>query len=789
MLTSRFKPTAALTLAVLPFALSQALAQTPEGGAATTLDAIMVTANKRVENVQEVPKQVMVVTPDTLSKSGVTTIAELGNAIPSIGGSVPSEQRASAPPLRGISSFSISIGVQTQTGIVIDDVPQASYSSLFKELTDIQSVEVLAGPQSTLSGRNASGGLINIVTREPSSEYFEAEASIEHTSDRQERFSAFLSGPLSDTLAFSVSAFSNEWDGWMRSRTEMAGNRPLSIGGWDTQGARGKLRWQPNDHLTATLTGYWMESTSLASEPTADGYFYFDPNARHRFDTAGRSPQQMYPGFEPKQYNRWLIAEQHSTFNTKDRGTSLKVDWEFPNGMGLTSISSYSKAGLPRHVNQFGIPTDNLVPSIPANPYRYADADYQTTSKIQELRLTSPVDQRVDYVVGVMYSDLDTWHPYQRLDLFPVDWIRTFDIESLALYGRGTLHVGERDALIAGIRYQRDDMGYSFDSRPMTNGIEPVYFSANRRKYDFFSGELSWRRELADNLNGYVTLSSAQSGEVYDLEDGAGANPANNGTGLQPLASQKVKNLEVGLKSQLWDRRLTFNVNAFLAKYDNFHVQFTDTPADPTQRPVILLLPIGKVETRGIELETRLRATENLNLSVNAAWVDAKIKEYPNAPCWSIRQTAEQGCVRQNEHLPESDPGRDRGSQGNIAGNSMPNAPKFKVSGALSYFVPLDNLPFDLELDTSWRWQSKTRFDYLGNPDLEQGSYGVLNLAATLLDRDNRYSISLFVNNVLDRNFYAHKGDNVDWRGGPALWGRFARDSFRYSGVRLKVNF
>jgi len=790
MLSSRSRRAGVLTLAALPLALTHALAQTPDGAdAPATLDAVMVTANKRVENVQEVPKQVMVVTPDTLSKSGVTTIAELGNAIPSIGGAVPSEQRASAPPIRGISSFSISIGVQTQTGIVIDDVPQASYSSLFKELTDIQSVEVLAGPQSTLSGRNASGGLINIVTREPSLEYFAAEASIEQTSDRQERFSAFLSGPLSDTLAFSLSAFSNEWEGHQRSLSETNGNRPLHIGGWDTQGARGKLRWQPNERLNATLIGWWMESSSRATDPVSDGYFAVDPNAAHSRDTSGRSFADLYPGLELKRYNRWVVSERHSTFNTKDRGGSLKVEYDLPNAATLTSVTSVSRADLPRDINQLTIPFDQWTDPVITGVW--GTAGYETETKTQEFRLASPSGQTVDYVLGLAWSDTDTWHPYTRLGIFPVRFIRTFDIESMALFGRGTYHIGERDALTAGLRYQRDDMGYSFASTliPPQGSIVP-FSSEGRSKYDFISGELSWRHQFADTVNGYVTLSRAQSGEVYDLEDFDGARSAQ---GLQPLDSQKVKNIEIGMKSQFLDRRLTLNVNAFLARYDNFHIQFAEAPLSSNDAPVILLLPIGKVETRGLEFDARLRATENLSLNFSGAWIDAKIKDYPNGACWAgDRQRVDQGCIR-NPLNPA-----DAGFQTNLAGNRMPNAPEFKLFAAANYFVPLDSLPFDLELGTSWRWQSETWFDYRGNPNLVEGSYGVLNLSATLLDREGRYSLDFFINNLLDKNFYNRMGDDANWRapasggqrfGGHAYFGGFARDSFRYSGVRLKVNF
>jgi len=783
----RYPPVAILSLATLPLALAQALAQEPDG-TATTLDAIMVTANKRVENIQEVPKQVMVVTPEALARSGVTTIAELGNAIPSIGGAVPSEQRASAPPIRGISSFSISIGVQTQTGIVIDDVPQASYSSLFKELTDIQSVEVLAGPQSTLSGRNASGGLINIVTREPS-DFFEAEVSMEQTSDRQERFSAFLTGPLSDTLAFSVSTFSNEWEGHQRSLFETNGNRSLHIGGWDTQGARGKLRWQPSARLNATLTGWWMESSARGIDPNADGYFDIAPDASHRFDTSARTFAQLYPSLDLKRYNRWIVSERHSRYQTKDRGGSLKMEYELPNAVTLTSITSASRADLPRQVNQLTIPFDQW--ADPAITGAWGSAGYETETKTQEFRLTSPGEQTIDYVLGLAWSDTDTWHPYDRPGIFPVHLVRTFDIESLALFGRGTWNIGERDALTGGLRYQRDDMGYTFASTFVPpNGVIPTFYSEGRRKYDFVSGELSWRHQFTDNVNAYITLAKAQSGEVYDLEDIGGASSPQ---GLQPLDSQKVSNVELGLKSQFLDRRLTLNINAFLARYDNYHVQFSQPPLTVNDPPTILLRPIGEVETRGLEFDARLRATENLNLNFGGAWIDATIRNYPNGPCWEGgRQTAAQGCIRA-----ASNP-NDPGYQTNLAGNRMPNAPEFKLFAAGNYFVALDNLPFDLELGSSWRWQSETWFDYQGNPNLTQGSYGIWNLSATLLDREGRYSLSLFINNLLDKNFYNRMGDDANWRapatggqqfGGHAYHGGFARDSFRYAGINLRVNF
>jgi len=739
-----------------------------------TLDAVIVTANKRVENVQEVPKQIMVVTPEALTRSGVTTMRELGNAIPSISGASSGDERTPAPPIRGVASFAYSIGVQSQTGVVVDDVPQPSFSSLFKELADVERVEVLAGPQSTLSGRNASGGLINIVTRAPSMDLFSGEAFMEHTSDRQQRFSAFMTGPISTTLAFSVSAFFNEWDGHYRSLVETDGSRPLHLGGWETRGVRGKLRWQPNARLDSTLTLYTMDNTTLRPAAIPMGaFFYADPAAVLGLDTLARSMSTLYPGLEIKRYNTWVGTPQHSIHDSHDRGGSLKLEYELDHGATLTSISALTKASMPRHDNFNFFGSSSLDGFNLFNPDDlHAHTNYDTESKSQEFRLTSPEGKVFDYVLGLSWNDLDTFFPYQRLLVFPVNWLRRFDMQSGAFFGRGTWHVGERDALTAGLRYQRDKMGYSWAFLPLQADatIADNYVTGNSH-YDFVSGELSWRRELAEQVNGYITIARAQSGENYDMEDNNGA--ASVG-GLQPLDSQKVTNFEVGLKGQWLDRRLTANLNAFLAKYTNYQIQTIETTG-ANQAPVIKIFAIGKVETRGVEFETRLRASENLNLALAGAWMDAKIKDFPNAQCYE-RQSAALGC------------NPNTGFQDNLAGSPMPSAPKFRLNGAVSYFVPLDQRPFDLELGASYRWQSELWFDFRGNPNLYQDDYGILNLSVAVHDRDGRYSLSVFVNNVLDKHFYVQMADDPRWTA-PAYNGAFARDSFRYSGLSLRVNF
>jgi len=586
-----------------------------------------------------------------------------------------------------------------------------------------------------------------------------------------------MSGPLSETLAFSVSAFSNEWEGHLRSRSEHSGNRPLHLGGWDTQGVRGKLRWQPSERLTTTLTAYTMESTTLVNGATSSfAYISIDPSARHRnTGTPGNELTfaQIYPDIPVGRYNTVVGGNGHGSVTTRDHGGTLRVEYEFDNGMTLTSISALTKANMPRRDLVLSFPEMNAANA----DYPWQFNNYITETKSQELRLVSPGGQKFDYVIGAIYSDEDTVFPIERLGFGPVNWVRSFDMQSAALFARGTLHVTERDDFTLGVRYQDDKMGYGWDFLPnVANATTPEASVSGSSSYDFFSAELSWRHELTDGVSVYASAAHAQSGRVYDMGFASGAR---FGGGLSPLDSQKVRNFELGLKSQWLDRRLTVNANIFQANYDNYQVRTRETVIDPNVFPELRLFTIGEVETRGAELETRFRATENLNLNLGAAWVDATIKDFPNAQCW-IRQTDIEGCV--------NIPAINNRGQVNLAGNQMPHAPKFKIAGTANYFIPLDSRPFDLELTGTYRWQSKVWFDYRGNPNMQQNGYGILNLSMTLRDREDRYALSLFVNNVLDKNFYIDMGDDDRWTS-PAYFGTYARDSFRYAGVNLRVNF
>ncbi len=737
--------------------------QAPQDGGGDTGD-IVVTAQKRTENVQDVPKQVDVLSSEALVSAGVTRLNELSNISPSVTGS-DQTQNARAPGIRGIVSIANSIGVQSQTGIIVDDIPLPTYSTLANELTDVQRVEVFAGPQSTLSGRNAAGGIINIVTRAPSFTP-SADFAFEQTTDEQTRFNVFATTPVSNTVAFSVSAFLNHWAGNLRNS-----EKPGKFGGWKTEGVRAKLLWQPSEAFSALLTGYYLSTDRTAGPFIAGGpYFRADNPAAYLTLDQGRNPLSALP-YTIKNGNRTFTSEQTATADTRDKGLSLRLDLDVGDLGTLSSITSYSKSAQPRADVFFGYP-DN-----PATFFAYTDV--QTEYKTQEIRLASPSSGNLTYLVGAIYTDTAIDQPYVRRQVFPVNWLRYVDQKSFAVFGRATWQFTDKDYLTGGLRYQHDKQDYRWDFRNVaTDAVTRT--SAGDSGYGFWGGEASLRHEFTPDVSIYATYSRAETGEAYDVENNAAASIGE----LVPLESETVNNIEAGMKARFFDRRVTFNINGFLANYKNYQVQSIDS-SNPGVAPVIRLLAIGKVRTRGVETQLSFRAIDGLTLSTAGSYTDSYIVDYPGAACYQ-GQTAALGCMA----LPQGGT-----SQGNIAGHRLPNSPRWKGTASVDYRTPIGG-GVDITGNIFYRYQSSVIYDLLGNPNTRQRGYGVLNLRAGLASSDSGWSLDFFVNNVTNKHFLVGIGDASNRFTAPAgtaaptiLVARYDRASFRYGGVRATLSF
>jgi iron complex outermembrane receptor protein len=737
-------------------------AQAQNAGAGATAadqpggDEIVVTGQKRSENIQDVPKQVSVASQQQLATAGVTRITDLQTIFPSVTATDQS-QNSKNPGIRGIAPIANSIGVQSQTGIIVDDIPQSTFSTLANELTDIDRVEVFPGPQSTLSGRNAAGGLINFVTRAPSSTP-SYEFRVEQTTDTQTRASAFLTGPLSGNLNYSLSTVYNQWKGNLRNAT-LDNHR---VGGFDTKGVRAKLQWRPAPGLTVTASGYYIH-TDRTSSPFLAGFPIVGGSASDTFIFDASSPArtlpQIYPGLVIGKYNHTVFSPIDSVSKQIDRGGTLRVDYEVDRVGTLSSLTSYTYSTQPRRDQFIGLPRNSLV--LPISDFS-AVTDVQSKYFTQEVRLTSPNTGPLTYLVGAIYTDSRLFQPYYRPQLFAVNWDRNVSIGSAAAFGRATYAFTPSDWLTVGLRYQHDRLGYKWlfiDSKVRSRG---------NSGYGFVGGEVSYKHAFSDRINAYVTYSQSQTGKAYDVEDNATAAAGV----LKPLQSERVHNWEVGLKTDLFDRRLIFNIDAFWADYSNYQIQ-TITTGDLNSPPVIRLLAIGKVRSRGVELTSALRVTRQFRLSFAGAYTDTFIRSFPNAACYT-GQTAAQGCVN--------------GTQGDLAGLPLPYSSKWKYTASADYELPLGDV--DLKFGAFYRYQSKQHYDVLGNPNTNQGGFGTANIYIGPSAKDDRWSIQFFVNNVLNRHYYASLTQSTFYAGpSPVIGAGYDRQSFRYAGIRGGVKF
>jgi iron complex outermembrane receptor protein len=203
------------------------------------LAEVVVTANKRAESIQDVPASVMAVTSETLERANVRTFDDLENVVPDLTISKTTQPANNSINIRGIGTYAYSIATQPATVVVVDDVPQAFQAQAFTSLADLQQVEVLRGPQSTLFGKSSTAGAVNITTRGPS-DTFTGLANVMGTSDGEKVVQASLSGPISDTLKYRISAGYDNYKGSLHNLTTGSW-----IDGHADQTVRGKLVWQP----------------------------------------------------------------------------------------------------------------------------------------------------------------------------------------------------------------------------------------------------------------------------------------------------------------------------------------------------------------------------------------------------------------------------------------------------------------------------------------------------------------------------------------------------------------
>ena len=726
------------------------------------LEEIVVTATKRAQSVQDVPVAVSAVDESTIEAMRIDEFTDITRISPSLTVNRGDWATNSGFSLRGIGTNVFSINIEPSVAIVVDDVPLVRSSQAFSDLMDIERIEVLRGPQSTLFGKNASAGVVNVVTQGPGEE-FDFRFRGGYTTDDEFDVALTAGGPLGNTAGFRLSGFvKDRKDGHIDNLTtgeEVDGN--------ESWGVRGKLQFDLGESVGATVFAERSESEStccnatMRSVPANAAFLGFVPQAAV---LAGISPSED----NTKIASDALTADESDAWNAGLRLSIAIGEHE------LLSVTAYNEWDyeVTRDLDGTAFDLVAVLTGGAASGGLVQGGGFELESLSQELRLISPPSDTFEYVAGFYYADVDYGRNFQRGPAFAANWVADTGTKTLALYGQGTLSVAESTDLVLGARVQDEEISHGFD-----NALSGVSLSGSDSE-SAATFKAGLRHYINADVMVFATVSTGYKGQGYDISSSFNQRTADN-----PVGNEDSLAFEIGMKGTFLDGRLQFNPTAFFATYDDFQAQQARIDNE-TEAVELGIANVGELETYGVEVDFQAALTENLRMVGGLALIKAEIKEFPGADCWT-GQTS--GCV---EILDSAGMGTGQMAQ-DLGGEDLNNSPDLKFTVSAEYFLPFENLPFDGFVNLSYQWQDDVSFSLLGDPGAKHDAYGIANLSLGVIEsRSERYSLTLFVNNLFDEDYATNIANfGFLWGNNPTYVQTFPRDAERYAGIQVGVRF
>lgn len=565
---------------------SQSTQSTPAGQTVpddTGLSDIVVTASKRSTNLQSTPIAVTALTGAELGQARINDLGRLPLQVPGLVVVPTNNFGTSIVVLRGIGSLFIGPGADEGVGIYVDDIYQGhAYGNVF-DLVDIERIEVLRGPQGTLYGRNATGGAINIITKQPG-DTLTGQANAELTSFNGVRVNAYLMAPLvANTLSLKVSGGYARRSGWARNLTQ--GQR---VNGYDTSYISGELRWRPDELTDIRLNGKWVR-------------FWNDTNYRVVKDYGTSDPVNIYRANDPGY----------------DRGRSLSAslyasrDLEFAS---LVSITGYID-GQDHTVSD----PDGTADEVAVN-----DAAFKNRQFSEELRLLSRSGGRFNWILGAQFmSDLTFGPDVFTLPPFNTSYVFDFRVKthSYSAFAEVTYKLTDQLKLTAGARFIYEKKYWQGCVIISGANASSNLCDGQRVPDDRSFNKITPRVVLDYQPNRDIFLyASATRGLRSGGWSFSEATVPNRQNGFNP---EDVWSYEVGAKTEMFDRHLRLNLAAFLADYSKLQVR----GVDPTTT-LLLTRNAADARIKGVEFEANARPIEGLSLLATVTYLDARYTDF-----------------------------------------------------------------------------------------------------------------------------------------------------------------
>lgn len=598
-----------------------AAADTPQ------LQDIVVTAQRRSENLQRVPIAVTAVTAGMAEAMGIKGTQDIPLAAPSV--NLAQTNAGASVTIRGIGGNGTAID-EAANALYVDGVYQAATPSLVFQLNNIERIEVLKGPQGTLFGRNSTGGVIQIITRTPSHTPT-ADVSIGYANYDTVEAQGYLSGGLTNTLAADLALYEqHQGNGWGK---DIVNGKDAYKG--RSFVARNKIRWEPDAATTATLS-----LSYVSSKPTAAQGGNILPGETTR--AAGGVASVAYPGF----YSLVSDANYDKDFKQYEGGLTVEHDMGWAR---VVNIASYTKNKL-----QFGQDSDIGPANLVALSIRT-----RITTKTEELQLLSPASSPIKWSGGLfLFSNNIGVLPFITTGLSQgpgnaATYTRARSLtHSYAGYGQVTAPIFTDTNVTVGLRYTVDKLKLRATVTNPAGVVTPYNNDATDKKLTY---RVSIDHQFTPELLAYASYNRGYKSGLFNI-----VSPAQ-----QKVDPQTLDAYEIGFKSQLFDNRVRLNAAAFYYDFKDIQVRAANAVG------AAILLNAASARLKGVDVDLTATPVARLTLQGSISYLDGNYRSFPNAPLFA--PAAAGGLIQ---------------TFGSATGNNTVYSPKWAGSVGMSYKLP-----------------------------------------------------------------------------------------------------
>ncbi|MDC8832464.1 TonB-dependent receptor [Alteromonas gilva] len=793
------------------------------------IETVLVTAQKRVENIQKIAVSVNAVSGAVIQDHALDDFKSLTDLLPGITITQRNDPRSLGFNIRGIGSQQTHIGVEPSSAVVVDGEVMARNSSLHGDIGDVEQAMVLKGPQGTLFGKNTVAGALVINTNRPQIGFNEGSVSL-HTAEGEDNFigeykiNATYNATINDSVAIRLNAFTKDQDGWIENVFSTGPNGGES----DGSGARVQMLYQPSESLDMLFRAEYSDSNF---GPGIRVYRQLDRPIIPEEDLAGLTEAEREAALTTRlheisrtpegMWNDKTSAWNNRNFGgTNNKAASFELNYDFDSDYQLT----YTLHGRDHHMY-----TNESVASVAVNVSPYSWAGPVDTETFQnELRIASPLGGKVDYVMGLFYyhariererktlfcndrglenstvdenfnvlecGDQNAWAPGEAT-LYPFDfntsspgvfndWIggitnrhlknNVITHDNVAMFGQANIHFTDKFVGVAGARLLNENQDYRIDTRIEERDPDSAFQTSQKSSNDTaLVYKLAAQYFVNDDVMVYTSYTTGYKGVAWNTENDLTQEKVD---AEYPLAAEESTNIEAGIRSDWLDGDLRVNATVFSAEFDHYQDRIRYVKDDGQSEFPILdfkLIDAGVLDSRGLDLEVQYQLFDDFRFEFTYNYLDAAFGE-SDAMIACTDAVADQ-CTEARTFRRWFDTSRTQTlSLYSLSGKQLANAPENQFKLHLVYDFEMAS-GWDGYVRASYNWQDDVSPHHGGlesHPELTTEAFGITDVSLTMYSPDSKWNFSLYVKNLFDEHYYVNQSNYGDGQQDLSIGGYF----------------